>query len=33
MRVVGQGKHRSNGGVVDNADVSEFVTDIGKLKR
>src|SRR5574341_502534 len=33
MRVVGQGKHRNNGGTVANADVSEFVTDVGKLRR
>lgn len=33
IRVVGQGKHRSNGGEASNADVSEFVTDIEKLRR
>lgn len=33
IRVVGQGKHRSNGGEVTNADISEFVTDIDKLRK
>ncbi len=33
IRVVGQGKHRSNGGEASNADVSEFVTDIDKLRK
>lgn len=33
MRVIGQGKHRSNGGEVSNAGVSEFVTDVDKLRK
>lgn len=33
IRIIGQGKHRSNGGEASNADVSEFVTDIEKLRR
>ncbi len=33
FRVIGQGKHRSNGGEVSNADVSKFATDIEKLRR
>jgi len=33
MRVIGQGKHRSNGGEVSNAEVSEFVTDVDKLRK
>lgn len=33
IRVIGQGKHRSNGSEASNADVSEFVTDIDKLRR
>jgi hypothetical protein len=33
IRVIGQGKHRTSGGEVSNADVSEFVTDIDKLRR
>ncbi len=33
LRVLGQGKHRSSGGEVSNADISEFVTDIDKLRK
>ena len=33
MRVIGQGKHRSNGGEVNNSEVSEFVTDVNKLRK
>lgn len=33
MRVIGQGKHRSNGGEVSNAEVSEFVTNVDKIRK
>lgn len=33
IRIIGQGKHRSAGGEASNASVSEFVTDIDKLRR
>jgi len=33
MRVIGQGKHRSKGGEVSNAEVSKFVTDVDKLRK
>lgn len=33
IRIIGQGKHRSNGDEASNADVSKFVTDIEKLRK
>ncbi|MFB3895992.1 MAG: restriction endonuclease [bacterium] len=33
IRIVGQGKHKTNASQVSNADVSEFVTDIDKLRK
>jgi len=33
FRVIGQGKHRDYGSEVNNAEVSEFVTDIEKLRK